>query len=236
MNRSRRYIDDPNYFRLGYQLAALQLNAVLAGGDVRLDGREVSRDELIEASAVSAERVSVDAGDLLEQYERQTARRFRWSRLWFRAKLEPREERLQRFLLETVRPSAELVLAGALRERGDAVAADRIFESIRALASTGTLSYRSFYNLACYEASQGRNYSLDEQRDSFAVALDDLRQALRRVHGRRRVEVVRWASEDPSFVSLREDPLFGGRFKDLLARYGPMPAIRSQRRPPWHRH
>ncbi len=49
-----RYIEDANYFRLAYQLAAMQLNAALRSPAVMIDGRITSRVELLENSANSA--------------------------------------------------------------------------------------------------------------------------------------------------------------------------------------
>ena len=213
-----RYIEDANYFRLAYQLAAMQLNAALGSRAVMIDGRMTSRAELLKNSANSARLVAAEAGVLLERYDRRSKHRD-WWRPWRQRKLKPAERRLERFLGRTVKPSASLVLAGALCQQGYVDEGDQIASRIRAFPGKDGLSYRAYYNLACYEASQGRGGTVNVGNCGFAVALEDLRQALRVVHGARLTELIRWAGKDPSLKGLAGDKEYGPRFRDMLARY-----------------
>ena len=198
----RRFIADPNYFRLAYQLAAMQLNAAMqlrmghgARSTMTIDGRRTSRAELLANSVSSARLVAAEARVLLERYDKRSNHR-QWWRGWRKARLEPAERRLERFLSRTVVPSASVVQALALRQQGYLEEADHIVSQVR-LAKADDLSYRAYYNLACYEASPGRGETVNAGEEAFAVALEDLRQALRRVFGARLVELIRWAKKDP---------------------------------------
>jgi tetratricopeptide (TPR) repeat protein len=206
----RRYAADPNYFRLTYQLAALQLNAALSADSIRVNGQLLTREELVKRSAATALNLVEDAERLLTRYRKKTAQRS-WKRGFRKGQLDPREERLHRFLIETVKPSAWLVRAGALLAQDKTSEAERVVGDIREEAKRNPLSYRTYYNLACYDAS----------RESRTDAIEDLRQAVRRASGRNLVELLRWAKDDPSLKSLQRNADTNDLLNELLEQYAP---------------
>jgi hypothetical protein len=205
------YVEDPNYFRLRYQLAAMQLNAALGGHALVIDGHRATPQDLLKETVASASAVIEECQGLLERYRTRTQQRD-WRRGFRKHRLRPNEARLQGFLKRTVLPSAQIVLAGALREQGHLEQATEIVADVRARVDTG-LSYRAIYNLACYEASG------DEGTAGPRVALEELRQAFRHAHGRRRWRLVAWAREDPSLEPLSKNPKYRHTFHEMLARY-----------------
>jgi hypothetical protein len=198
-------LDDQDFFRLGYQLAALQLNAAFSDQEIRVDGRLLSRYALLDLSLRTADEVLHASQSLLVFYEAITRRR-RWRPDRWQPKLEPRQRRLERFLVRTVIPSTEVMVAGALRALDRREEADQLVSAVRARPA---LSYRVYYNLACFEATAS------EDRDE--AALDDLRTALRLAFGAKRTRLVEWARVDPSLESVRRNRT--DVFKALLDRY-----------------
>jgi hypothetical protein len=199
-----QFIEDPNYFRLAYQLAAMEVNAALDSKKrYRIAGREAAPDELLARGEEDAHVVIDQADRLLELYAGKKSRPRRVLR-WRHAELSSREERLERFLTRTLRPSAALVLAGALRFQGRTEEADGWAASVRAQAANGGIAYRAYYNLACYQAD------IDQE-----LALHDLREAILRAEGSRRAELIKSARHDPSLAPLRHSTAF----KELLDRY-----------------
>jgi hypothetical protein len=196
-------LDDQNLYRLGYQLAALQLNAAFTPKEIWVDGRLLSREELLQASLRTSEGVLEDSQRLLRLYEAITLPR-RWRR--WRPKLRQRQQRLKRFLERTVIPSTEIMKAGALLALGRGEDAEQLVSFVRESAG---LSYRVHYNLACYEATAGE--------DRVEAALDDLRTALRLAFGAKRTRLVEWARVDPSLASVRRSRTEA--FQALLDRY-----------------
>src|SRR5207302_645227 len=84
-------------------------NAGLGGkNEIEIDGRPVSRRELVHESEKSARSVLDECGQLLTTHEEYTQQR-NWHRLWIRRNLTQRKKRLRGFLRRTVIPSAELV-------------------------------------------------------------------------------------------------------------------------------
>src|SRR5262249_9821632 len=132
---------------------------------------------------------------VLTSYRRKERVR-RARRLWFRRKLSRQEKRLRSFLRETVVPSTDVVWAAAARPEHSLIFAASILADVRRAAGgqNGKLSYRVFYNLACYDASQN---------DDDDLALDELQEAFRRSGGGGRLlELHRWAQLDPALRSL----------------------------------
>lgn len=85
--------------------------------------------------------------------------RYRWWKPFGPPQLLRNEERLLRFLLQTVAPSADLVRAGIIAAYfRDVDEAERVAAPVRVRASQhGDLSYRALYNLACYECARPPN-------------------------------------------------------------------------------
>ena len=236
MSRAARYRDDPNYYRLGYQLAAQQLNRAIASTSTE------ARASHARAAFASAESVIDDATAKVENYDYTEAMQGRWQ------SLEPRQQRLRRFLKQTVVPCAEVVRAGALLAQGKKADAERLIEPLKERAAETTasvpapyrvapsrLSYRVYYNLACYEGTipperpstrmdvrtyAGEvlaGYDVAEPAEPYEQAMSYLFEAFRRCHGRRRGLLARWAELDPAFHAIREDALSGRVFRDLVA-------------------
>jgi hypothetical protein len=171
----------------------------------------------------------------IDRYE-ERKRLHRWWRPRSPKKLLPKEARLLRFLTGTVEPSAELVRAELLFSAlGDPVGGENHARPIRERAEQAgdDLSYRALYNLACYEASRSRNTEAGD--DAIGSAIRYLALSLRRVHGRPRKEIARWAKSDPALAPLRKMP----KFKAMMVRYAPHKAkakparsTRGRRMPP----
>ena len=155
--RRRRFIDDPNDFRLAYQLAAMTnaAHALEAGSGSRstmtVDECITSRAELLEHGVDSARLVprkrmsfSSDSTNGATAADGRGVGR--------ESGLTPAERRLQRFLSHTVEPSAKLVLAGGATPARVCQEADDIASQVR-LAGSDDLSHRAYYDLACDEAS-----------------------------------------------------------------------------------
>jgi hypothetical protein len=222
MSLDRGYRYDPNYYRLLYQLAAQQLNAAFAvehdrrqmplGATTRKAGREIWARE---ALACSRELIA-EARGLVNWFDGREAS-YAWWKLWGAPKMRPRQLRLHRFLAQTILPCAEIAAAGAqllldpeAGEEADSYVAEwrarLIEETDGRVPASRRLSYRALYNLACYEASRGRE----------AMAFAALGYALRRASGERRQTLVRWARNDPSLAPLRED---SSHFAELIASF-----------------
>jgi hypothetical protein len=241
------YLREANYYRLAYQLAAQELNRAL----------ERTQDAL--ASAGTSEHVApaLDNGDGLDPAEHlavDARQMIAWfdqrdenSRWWRRdpRKLERTEERLRRFLVKTIEPCAELVVAGALVHRGRPADAERRVTALLEKRSREELSYRSTYNLACYEVTVGSVKSRKGSQSAdaaskrqpkrpqdkwFNLALEDLRRAFRSKHGHFRAALVSWAEMDPSLQPLKADAKFGSMFEALLAQYATPLARRTHSR------
>lgn len=215
----RSYLTTANYYRLAYQLAAQYANWLLEFLAAQ-DSYEAYERPLV---SVQSDWPGITAAARLAHEARLTIRWFSYResrrRLWRRKSttLSPKEERLRRFLIGTVEPSAELVLAGMFLLTDRVQLAEDIAAPIQEAADRGELSYRALYNLACYEASRGE-FRYDDE-DQFNLALEHLRQALRGARGRFRAELVRWSHTDPSLAPLRDHERYGPRFAALLQRF-----------------
>lgn len=207
----RSYRTDPNYYRLAYQLAAQQVNGAICRQQGRSPSTEQDRVAIrsrFEEGLRSAQDVASSTREVIDAYRERQAE-YRWWRRRGPRKLNAREQRLLRFLARTVHPCAVLLAAGALLFLEEEERAEKLAEGIRAGGGRDDLSYRVYYNLACYEAGRGRH----EQ------ALEDLRIALHKVSGRRRTSLVQWAGADPSLELIRADSRYRLRFNDLLERH-----------------
>jgi hypothetical protein len=222
-----RYRTDANYYRLAYQLAAQQLNRAVGIRErtIKERGAIPRLHRLVGDDGISAgNEVAKNARLVLDWYDSREKEARKW---WpDQRKLKPPERRLQHFLSGTVEPCAILVVAGALVNHGKHDEAAAYLANFDDRRSRDDWSYRAYYNLACYEAARG--HSVTPQRglqaeaiedDPFELALAAFRAAMRKVHGRSRRELVRWAQKDPSLRPLRNDKRFGPSFLALLKRY-----------------
>lgn len=181
------YLVDPDYYRIGYQMVAQQLNSLHA----------VSQEEESSAAGGDLGDALVEAKKLLSQsfgvreWLRHRSEAPGW-RLW-NPKLTPREKRLCRFLSETVEPCLEIAIAATERHEDQRPDPESV-ERLRQQAKKGTLSYRALYNLACYKAGA---------KGGGSEGLEYLRQALRKASVDRVAELLRWATKDPSLARLR---------------------------------
>ena len=226
-------IDDQGYYRLAYQLAAVELNAATAGLHVAVAGRTLAPAELFDEAVRNAVILEMDALALLLSYRRRERRR-----PGFRRKLSPQERRVRSFLCRTVMPSTDVVWAAARRARNPDVAdvvLGPVLTRARATAQPTApnpfqrrprspceaepVSYRVFYNLACFLASASRDERGARAQELRRAALGDLREALRGAYGARRHELIRWAQSDPSLAPLSNGPS-APEFAELVARYG----------------
>ena len=200
---------DVNYYRLGYQLAAQRANWSLRTGNP-----EDAVDRLV-AAVGAAQRVTADATTALNELAARATKR-RW--LGMRAGvLSPREQRLQRFLGETVRPSAAIVAAGSMLLLDDVEASRALSEPVLEQLENNRLSYRALYNVACYFTA----IAFTQRSDDFSAALDVLRKSLLAAPSRSRQPTAHWARTDPSLGPMRESRGYAQPFTDLLDRFDP---------------
>jgi hypothetical protein len=202
------YLNDPDYYRLGYQLAAQLVNSmhdsaqqkrpVLISARDILFGETGHRDKDSRSRTPRADAQQV-AKPLLEEARsmRKWYKRREEAHWWqFSERLAPKEKRLREFLLRTVEPCLKLVIAASLREESPSEA-EQIVSPLRGDAKSESLSYRALYNLACYEAGR------DDQKGRNR-ALVYLQLGIRQAPADRQLELVRWAKKDPSLGMLRE--------------------------------
>jgi hypothetical protein len=186
------YFDDPNYWRLSYQLTALRLNAFvateqgelslvdlqaeLAELEAEIDGNEISSglasylDGLRRIVAVRREASAVVASGATELIE-EGGREIRRLQSEMDGGDEARgsehlnQRRLRRFLRRTVIPCAEIVMAATELHAGEVEASEARIEEIRRRARSEPFGYRVHYNLACYEAERAGPEPEDGNRD-----------------------------------------------------------------------
>lgn len=211
----RPYLADANYHRLGYQLAAQLMHREVAQQKRRPIIEEAfeilysSRDRQAprgDNPQREAKKFAADAMAVIDHYQRKRNQKT-W--LVLPGKLTPKEERLEEFLRRTVLPCLEIVIAASLRPT-DRAGAEAIVAPLRERAKIvaggedhcrylEAISYRTLYNLACYETGG---------EDSEKGALSYLAAALERAPGARRRELGKWAAKDPSLASLQESATF----------------------------
>jgi len=220
--QTRPYLHEPNYYRLAYQLAAQQLNGAIAPWP--REDNAVVPDLLgltVEDALGPALSLIQNSMRLLSWYDEREAA-YRWWRPWGARSLAPKERRLRRFVAETVEPCAELLAAGAYVLLGDLEQGELYAAGVRRLADQNAVSYRTFYNLACYDVALAVSPAGAEGAEQLLeLGLRDLRAAVRRVHGRRRTELLRWAWRDPSLAPLRNIPSFSADFEAIVGPYEP---------------
>jgi hypothetical protein len=235
------YLRESNYYRLAYQLAAQQAHGGSLAEVESVEGRDPSK---------TAEDLVADIARILGWFE------LRQARARFRPKLalSASELRLQRFLAGTVEPCTLLILA-ARSVHGVADPLDYVEKrrrprervtyqrfSRRSIVLDIPWSYRVYYNLACSRAQylpdtdasdavrDDDDTSNGEMELLLGGALSALDQAFRRVHGRPRVELWRWAARDPSLSRLRKHRVGKKQFKFILSEYAaPGEAAKSSR-------
>lgn len=209
------YMTEPNYYRLAYQLASQKANWLVSARKQR-GGTSVGAEAPTPRDVFDAvDDVVTTARGVLAVYSVEGSRR-RWRGLLGPRRFSPSERRLLRFLETTIIPSSLLIAAGTYLLVGDVESGEDIAASIRAQAADGSLSYRSLYNLACYEATASLNG--DRVRFHGEAALAALRVSLRGADPRLRAELARWALVDPTLARLRERP-FAALFQATMARY-----------------
>ncbi|HEX5374964.1 MAG TPA: hypothetical protein VFW48_02290 [Solirubrobacterales bacterium] len=221
-----KYLNDANYYRLGYQLAAQEMNVectlkprrdsdvpravdVLYGEFSRAEASTAGRGRARD----TASRFLADAEATLAWYDEREKTKWWWP---FPDKLTVPERRLRRFLQRTVIPCLQLVIAASLRDR-EVEKAEEWAQPVRLTATAGEVSYRGLYNLACFEAGAEEEIKV-EGEGSAGRALDYLREALVEAPGNRAAELASWARKDPSLK-----PLQGTRgFEQLVDRFEPL--------------
>jgi hypothetical protein len=210
------YLRDPNYYRLGYQLAAQLLNGSLVGmvppPDTRLP--EHAQGLVDDQGITPASHVIEGARRMVQWYEHR-ARKARY-RPWVR-KLSPTELRMMRFLSETVEPSSELLIAHALLLQGRKTEAEGVVRRVR---SGRRLSYRAHYNFACYEAGRAKIASSYPEgadvEDALQESFDHLTSAIEGAPPEKQGDLARWAKDDPALKPLVEaNKRFAAQFRDL---------------------
>jgi hypothetical protein len=206
------YLQEPNYYRIAYQLAAQQMHDDLA------PTMSTTPDAAIRTEVPSARRVADElvyhADEVLDWLNRRS--RSRWVRLRLMRKLTPSQQRLQAFLDTTIAPGARLLLAGIDLEEGQLPNAEKNANVVRA-RDVYELSHRALYSLSCYEAQLAAAGQWNAK--AAKRCLEALEDALRTVYGHDRGELIRWADKDPSFTAARKRPDFRAGFAALLAAY-----------------
>lgn len=241
------YLRDANYYRLAYQLSAQRLNRAVGeqwADAVGAEAVDESPDEGLPKGWVSrgarlafwideASAFLAEVEDVLSWYDEveRACRADRWQR-WrparWRKRLPPKDQRLRQFLRTTVEPCISLVLAGAYVYGGRSSPARELADRVREQASGKNLSYRVHYNLACLDSmlvdsSRGdRPGSTHEETDRLdrrrlASGIASLRRSFELATGRRRGELVAWASDDPSLQALRTYD--GRRFRAVVSEF-----------------
>jgi len=244
------YLLDVNYYRLRYQLAAQQLGDALehrpaadelTAAPVEPAGREDELRRTIADASARLERAEAglpevawpdgarvaqhDAEDLSEVTAatiRTLKEAPRTRPLLRRRKPNATQQRLLRFLEETVQPCSELVAAGALAALGEPRKAEKYAAPIRASVledrPSPRPSHRAAYNLACYELAQYNGNGDEATAETvdirsadrrFRVALRALQIALRRAPShRQRIALIAWAEKDPALAPIAQLPQF----------------------------
>ena len=262
------HLAEPNYYRLVYQVAAQRMHAYLTTvSDESSENGERDADPvhsidratgagtneastLLKAAGIDADRLIKDANSMQAWFRKRAEQRW-----WVRGRrLRSGERRLEKFLSATVLPSTKLLKAGIMVVAGERSEAERLVQPIRdKVLQDADLSYRTAYNLACYEVaaaapnkSGGEARGIVEQQEldtaHLDAALKALREALSGVHGRRRLDLARWAQKDPAMKALSQcsqtrkptqpsQPVpsqpkkrtYAERFSKLLSDYAPEP-------------
>jgi hypothetical protein len=210
---------DPDYYRLRYQLAAQLMHRQEEGVgraigyatafDI-LYGERVQTNERRAQAEVEAQELIDDAQSTLRYFEQEEMKK-KWG--LFPVKLTVKQQRLRQFLLHTVVPCLEIVIAASRRRTESGGEAEiallrHAVEDQRVKPEPQrTVSYRVLYNLACFEA--------DGEAPNKEATMEYLAQALESAPADRRQELGKWARRDPSFKALQEDPAF----KELLSPY-----------------
>jgi hypothetical protein len=177
IERRDGFLLEPNYYRLAYQLTAQRANALLTPQAGAADPPAVVAIEKQAEALVDARRLS----EYVERALTHLDDVYATSALPWRRLPRTQERRLYRFLLSTVRPSVEIIVAGLELLSGDEAAADaRIDALMRRRGGTiaewhGVLrgsrvivtrwSFRPYYNLACFEATRHGDKGRRQLRD-----------------------------------------------------------------------
>lgn len=224
--KSKQTLGQPNYYRLGYHLAAHQVHADRARVHATSPGDDMSRfaikKPIPDAGQLTAQLVA-DATSMIEWFrERRTLRRDWWRKLNV-AELRPDEQRLLAFLDKTILPCAEILLA-AIERKPDRV--ERVKQIEQVLEDNPTaVTYRAVYNLACWNA-EDPNAPPDRLNES---ALRYLHQALTRAPRARAPELARWADRDPTLRAL-DAGASSADFRAVLAEFPwPEPASGTEK-------
>jgi hypothetical protein len=225
------FLEEPNYFRLLYQIARTKVNEALRLHETGSEGDGQRAALLMAEGSEIASELRILIKDALAKYESRKAR-LRWWRPWLED-LTPREERIFRLLEHTVLPCTDLLIAATLLHSGQTQDAEGLVEPIRQAASERTLSYRVYYNLACYTVgrAQARKPSTAPADDGLRLAITLLRKSFRLARDPRKGQLIEWARDDPSLELLRSHPTFKRRFASLLEEYSPLPQENDKNTP-----
>jgi hypothetical protein len=224
--KSKKTLGQPNYYRLGYHLAAHQVHADRARVHGTSPGDDLSRFAIkkpIPDPGQLTEQLVADATSMIEWFrERRRLRRNRLRKVYV-AELRPDEQRLLAFLDKTIRPCAEILLA-AIERKPDRVERVKRIEQVLQDSPTA-VTYRAVYNLACWNA-EDPNAPPDQPNES---ALRYLHQALTRAPRARAPELARWAHRDPTLQVL-DAGASSADFQAVLAEFPwPEPESRTEK-------
>jgi tetratricopeptide (TPR) repeat protein len=221
---TRPYLLDVSYYRMAYSLVSRLTNGVI----------DPDRGPLLAQRAPDAPTVIQVCERLLGEADEMVAwcrHRDYWGKGTIWPGLKPSEKQLWTFLTDSVRPSMKVLLATALLRSDPGVARAKIAE-VREMetapaAQRGKLNYRTYYNLACFEAlpgSAGPGGAFDAEQ-----AIADLETAIRKAPGDQRAGLLAGAKQDGSLATLRD----GARFKRLQEILGPEDKQAKAGRPWW---
>ncbi len=208
----RPYLADVSYYRMAYSLASRLTNGVT----------DPDRGPLLAQRPPDAPTVPEVCERLLGEADEMVAwcrHRDYWGKGTIWPGLKPSEQQLWTFLTDSVRPSMKVLLATAML-KSDAGSARAKIAEVREMESApaaerGKLNYRTYYNLACFEAipgSAGPGGAFDAEQ-----AIADLETAIRMAPGDQRAGLLVAAKQDDSLATLRDD----ARFERLQQILGP---------------
>lgn len=176
-----RYVDNPDWYRVVYNLAALRANRAAKGDSTERHGRD------LEYAGVAASR-------LIKEGTRQARH--------VRLRLGRTNRARRRFFVHTVVPSARLLLVGVRclsgEDKGGAA-----METIDDVLGDRDLAARVHYNAACL-LSTLLDVAGKEPDEIAKRALDELQRFVWKADPGEAALMGPWAAKDPTLAPLRE--------------------------------
>ncbi len=214
--RQRPYLADPNYYRLGFQLAAQLLNlaadrhGAIEAHRLRTEAAQPEPQALEVATLVLA-----DCGQMLDwlAFRRDVSR---WRRPLVRRPRRP-DDKLGEFLAQTVEPCTRIAAAVSLHELGDVRRAQAQADRVIVAARDDRVSYRAHYSLACWFGRVAGEAKATVEMAEAALA--HLATALNRAPRDRAFDLADWARRDPSLAIVQEAPTTAGHFMELVGSF-----------------